>query len=73
MAVHEDSAALLDHDGGQTGGFGLLRSHADKIGRRWLLIFTIAGVGVMSLIAGFLPTYAQLGDGPTSSSVFFDS
>ena len=34
---------------------------ADKIGRRWLLVFTIAGVGLMSLLAGFLPTYAQAG------------
>ena len=34
---------------------------ADKIGRRWLLVFTIAGVGLMSLLAGFLPTYAQVG------------
>jgi MFS family permease len=34
---------------------------ADKIGRQSLLVVTIAGVGLMSLVAGFLPTYAQLG------------
>jgi MHS family proline/betaine transporter-like MFS transporter len=42
-------------------GSAFFGHYADKIGRRWLLIFTIAGVGVMSLIAGFLPTYAQMG------------
>ena len=38
-----------------------MERYADKIGRRFLLIFTIAGVGVMSLLSGFLPTYAQVG------------
>jgi len=42
-------------------GSAFFGAHADKIGRRWLLIFTIGGVGVMSLLAGFLPTYAQMG------------
>jgi MFS family permease len=42
-------------------GSAFFGHYADKIGRRWLLIFTIAGVGVMSLLAGFLPTYAQAG------------
>jgi MFS transporter, MHS family, proline/betaine transporter len=42
-------------------GSAIFGQYADKIGRRWLLIFTIAGVGVMSLLAGFLPTYAQAG------------
>ena len=42
-------------------GSAFFGQYADKIGRRWLLIFTIAGVGVMSLLAGFLPTYAQAG------------
>jgi MFS family permease len=42
-------------------GSAFFGAHADKIGRRWLLIFTIGGVGVMSLLAGFLPTYAQAG------------
>src|SRR5208337_5404774 len=42
-------------------GSAFFGHYADKIGRRWLLVFTIAGVGVMSLLAGFLPTYAQAG------------
>ena len=42
-------------------GSAFFGHYADKIGRRWLLIFTIAGVGVMSVLAGFLPTYAQAG------------
>jgi MHS family proline/betaine transporter-like MFS transporter len=42
-------------------GSAFFGHYADKIGRRWLLMFTIAGVGVMSLLAGFLPTYAQMG------------
>ncbi|MGA3128631.1 MAG: MFS transporter [Candidatus Korobacteraceae bacterium] len=42
-------------------GSAFFGHYADKIGRRWLLIFTIAGVGIMSLLAGFLPTYAQAG------------
>jgi len=42
-------------------GSAFFGHYADKIGRRNLLIFTIAGVGVMSLLAGFLPTYAQAG------------
>jgi MFS family permease len=42
-------------------GSAFFGHYADKIGRRWLLIFTIAGVGVMSLLAGFLPTYAAAG------------
>lgn len=42
-------------------GSAFFGHYADKIGRRWLLIFTIGGVGVMSFLAGFLPTYAQAG------------
>jgi MFS family permease len=42
-------------------GSAFFGHYADKIGRRWLLVFTIAGVGFMSLLAGFLPTYAQVG------------
>src|SRR5208337_3534871 len=42
-------------------GSAFFGHYADKIGRRSLLMFTIAGVGVMSLLAGFLPTYAQAG------------
>ncbi len=40
-------------------GSAFFGAYADKIGRRFLLIFTIGGVGVMSLLSGFLPTYAQ--------------
>ena len=42
-------------------GSAFFGHYADKIGRRYLLVLTIGGVGVMSLIAGFLPTYAQIG------------
>lgn len=42
-------------------GSAFFGAYADKIGRRFLLIFTIGGVGVMSLLSGFLPTYAQVG------------
>ena len=42
-------------------GSAIFGHYADKIGRRYLLVLTIGGVGVMSLLAGFLPTYAQLG------------
>ncbi len=42
-------------------GSAVFGAYADKIGRRFLLIFTIGGVGVMSLLSGFLPTYAQAG------------
>ncbi len=42
-------------------GSAIFGRFADKIGRRFLLIFTIGGVGVMSLLGGFLPTYAQIG------------
>jgi MFS family permease len=35
--------------------------YADKVGRRFLLVFTIGGVGAMSFISAFLPTYAQWG------------
>jgi MFS transporter, MHS family, proline/betaine transporter len=42
-------------------GSAIFGAYADKIGRRFLLIFTIAGVGVMSLLSGFLPTYQHVG------------
>ncbi len=42
-------------------GSAIFGRYADKIGRRFLLMFTIGGVGVMSVLAGFLPTYAQVG------------
>ncbi len=34
---------------------------ADKTGRRFLLIFTISGVGLMSFASAFLPTQASVG------------
>src|ERR1022692_1963307 len=42
-------------------GSAIFGRYADRIGRRVLLILTIGGVGVMSLLGGFLPTYAQIG------------
>jgi MHS family proline/betaine transporter-like MFS transporter len=42
-------------------GSALFGHYADKIGRQLLLVITIAGVGVMSLMAAFLPTYASAG------------
>ena len=42
-------------------GSAIFGHYADKVGRRRLLILTIAGVGLMSGVAGFLPTYQQVG------------
>jgi MHS family proline/betaine transporter-like MFS transporter len=42
-------------------GSAIFGRYADKIGRRFLLILTIGGVGIMSVLGGFLPTYAQVG------------
>jgi len=42
-------------------GSAIFGAYADKIGRRFLLILTLGGVGVMSLLGGFLSTYAQIG------------
>jgi MFS family permease len=42
-------------------GSALFGRYADKMGRQFLLVFTIGGVGLMSLLGGFLPTYAQIG------------
>src|ERR1700690_3485495 len=42
-------------------GSAIFGRYADKIGRRFLLVLTIGGVGLMSLLGGFLPTYAQVG------------
>jgi MFS family permease len=42
-------------------GSAFFGRYADRIGRRLLLIFTIGGVGVMSLLGGLLPTYEQIG------------
>jgi MHS family proline/betaine transporter-like MFS transporter len=42
-------------------GSAIFGHYADKLGRRGLLVFTIAGVGVMSFFATFLPTYERVG------------
>ena len=42
-------------------GSAFFGQRADKIGRKNLLILTIGGVGAMSLAAGLLPTYGQIG------------
>jgi MHS family proline/betaine transporter-like MFS transporter len=42
-------------------GSAFFGQRADKIGRKNLLILTIGGVGAMSLLAGLLPTYGQIG------------
>jgi MHS family proline/betaine transporter-like MFS transporter len=42
-------------------GSAVFGHYADKMGRRLLLMITMGGVGVMSLVAGLLPTYAQIG------------
>ena len=42
-------------------GSAIFGHYADTIGRRFLLILTIGGVGVLSLISAVLPTYGQIG------------
>ncbi len=42
-------------------GAAFFGQFADKIGRRLLLVLTIGGVGVMSVLGGLLPTYQQIG------------
>ena len=42
-------------------GSAFFGHYADRIGRRLLLIQTIGGVGLMSLMSAFLPTYDQIG------------
>jgi MFS family permease len=42
-------------------GSAFFGHYADKIGRRFLLVLTIGGVGVMSFTSAFLPTYDQIG------------
>jgi len=42
-------------------GAAVFGHYADKIGRRSLLILTIAGVGIMSVVCAFIPTPAQVG------------
>jgi len=61
LAVHRYRLHLLHHHGFEADRFGLFGRFADKIGRRFLLVLTIGGVGLMSLLGGFLPTYAEIG------------
>jgi MFS transporter, MHS family, proline/betaine transporter len=42
-------------------GSAIFGHYADKIGRRLLLVVTIAGVGFMSVLSAFLPTQATAG------------
>ena len=42
-------------------GSAIFGQIADKIGRRFLLVLTIGGVGVMSLVSALLPTFQQVG------------
>ncbi len=44
-------------------GSAIFGHYADKIGRRNLLVYTIAGVGVMSLLCALTPTKEQVGVG----------
>ncbi len=43
-------------------GSAIFGHYADRLGRRFLLILTIGGVGVMSFLSAFLPTYDQVGN-----------
>jgi MFS family permease len=42
-------------------GAAFFGHYADKLGRRILLVVTVGGVGVMSLLGALLPTYQQIG------------
>ena len=42
-------------------GSAIFGHYADKVGRQFLLVITIGGVGIMSGLAALLPTYAQAG------------
>src|SRR5271165_3838643 len=42
-------------------GAAVFGRYADKMGRRFLLLLTIGGVGVMSLVSAMLPTFQQVG------------
>ena len=42
-------------------GSAFFGHYADKIGRQYLLVITIGGVGVMSGLSAVLPSYAQVG------------
>ena len=42
-------------------GAAVFGRYSDKMGRRFLLLLTIGGVGVMSLVSAVLPTFQQIG------------
>jgi len=42
-------------------GSAIFGHFADRLGRRFLLVLTIGGVGLMSFMSAFLPTYDQIG------------
>jgi MFS family permease len=42
-------------------GSAIFGHYADKIGRQFLLVITIGGVGVLSFITAFLPSFASIG------------
>jgi len=44
-------------------GSAIFGHYADKIGRRRLLVLTIGGVGLMSILSAFIPTREQVGMG----------
>jgi MFS family permease len=46
---------------GRPLGSAIFGHFGDKIGRRLLLMTTISGVGICSLLAAFLPTYQSIG------------
>ena len=53
MAVHRNCLDLFHYDAVRPIGSAIFGRYADRIGRRFLLVMTIAGVGVMSLLGGF--------------------
>jgi len=44
LAIHRDRVYVLHHHGGPAIGSAIFGRYADKIGRRFLLVFTIGGV-----------------------------
>ena len=53
MAVHRNCLGLFHYDAARPIGSAILGRYADRIGRRFLLVMTIAGVRLMSLLGGF--------------------
>jgi MFS family permease len=42
-------------------GAAVFGHYGDKVGRKFLLVLTISGVGIVTFLAGLLPTYQQIG------------